>query len=91
MRVSRYRESILARAEQAYQLHLARYRQMAAAYPQVLLSQRTLFEAETAYVGALGRLWESVVLLQGMLLSEEPSPEVLDDAVLRRTPIEVAQ
>ena len=90
-RVDRYRDGILARARQAYELYHARHQQMAAAYPQVLLAQRTYFEAESSYVDALGRLWESVVLLRGMLLSEEPSPGILDDAVLRRTPIEVAR
>ena len=90
-RVGRYRDGILARARQAYELYRARHQQMAAAYPQVLLAQRTYFEAESSYVNALGRLWESVVLLRGMLLSEEPSPGILDDAVLRRTPIEVAR
>jgi cobalt-zinc-cadmium efflux system outer membrane protein len=90
-RVSRYRDGILARARQAYELYLVRHQQMAAAYPQVLLAQRTYFEAESSFVDALGRLWETVVLLRGMLLSEEPSPAMLDDAVLRRTPIELAQ
>jgi cobalt-zinc-cadmium efflux system outer membrane protein len=90
-RASRYRERILPRARQAYELYLARHQQMAAAYPQVLLAQRTYFEAESRYVDALERLWESVVLLSGMLLSEEPSPQILDDAVVRRTPLEVAR
>jgi cobalt-zinc-cadmium efflux system outer membrane protein len=90
-RVSRYRGGILDRARRAFELYRARHQQMAAAYPQVLLAQRAYFEAETGYVTALGRLWESVVLLRGMLLSEEPSPAILDDAVLRRTPIELAQ
>jgi cobalt-zinc-cadmium efflux system outer membrane protein len=87
--VTRYRERILGRAEEAYRLNLARYQQMAAAYPQVLISQRTLFQVEAAYVASLGRLRESVVLLDGMLLAEDPSPQILDDAVLRRTPIEL--
>ncbi len=90
-RVGRYRDGILARARQAHELYRARHQQMAAEYPQVLLAQRTYFQAESSYVDALGRLWESVVLLRGMLLSEEPSPGILDDAVLRRTPIEVAR
>jgi cobalt-zinc-cadmium efflux system outer membrane protein len=89
--VRRYRESILGRAEEAYDLYRARYGQMAAAYPQVLISQRTLFEAEAAYVEALARLWQSVVLLEGMLLEDEPTPQMLEDSVLRRTPIEIAQ
>ena len=88
-RVSRYRDGILPRAKQAYELYLARYRQMAAPYPQVLMAQRTYFEAESSYLDALERVWVSSVLLSGMLLSEEPAPEMLDDAVLRRTPIEL--
>lgn len=89
--VRRYRESILGRAEEAYRLHRTRYGQMAAAYPQVLISQRTLFEAEAAYVEALTRLWKSVVQLRGMLLEDEQTPQMLEDSVLRRTPIEIAQ
>ena len=57
----------------------------------MLLAQRAYFEVETSYVSALEQVWESVVLLRGMLLSEEPQPSMLDDAVLRRTPIELAQ
>ena len=86
--VARFRDRILAKIEQAHRLHLERYRQMAAAYPQVLLSQRTLFEVQAEYVGALTRLRTAVVLLDGMLLFEEPTPAVLDDAVVRRTPFE---
>lgn len=89
--VRRYRDGLLGRAEEAYRLHRTRYGQMAAAYPQVLIAQRTLFEAEAAYVEALARLWKSVVLLQGMLLEDEPTPQMLEDSVLRRTPIEIAQ
>lgn len=86
--VSRYRERILAQSEEAYRLYLERYRQMAAAYPQVLISQRTLFQARADYVMALTRLWEAAVLLDGMLLIDEPVPAILDDAVVRRTPLE---
>ncbi len=87
----RYRESILGRAEEAYRLHLTRYGQMAAAYPQVLISQRTLFEAEAAYIESLARLWKSAVLLSGMRLEDEATPRMLEDAVLRRTPMEIAR
>ncbi len=87
----RYRERILPQAEEAYGLHLTRYGQMAAAYPQVLIAQRTLFQAEVAYVETLDRLWKSVVLLAGMLLEDEPTPQTLEDSVLRRTPIEITQ
>ncbi len=64
---------------------------MAAAYPQVLISQRTLFEAEAAYIESLARLWKSAVLLSGMLLEDEATPRMLEDAVLRRTPMEIAR
>ena len=39
-----YRKEILPRAEEAYRLYLARYKEMAAAYPQVLVAQRRLLE-----------------------------------------------
>ena len=61
-RASRYREGILPRAKQAYELYLARYRQMAAPYPQVLMAQRAYFEAEASYLDALERVWVSSVL-----------------------------
>lgn len=66
---ARYRREILPRAQQAYDLYLARFRQMAAAYPQVLIAQRTLFQARTEYVGALVELWQNVAQLRGLLLT----------------------
>jgi cobalt-zinc-cadmium efflux system outer membrane protein len=42
---------------------------MAAAYPQVLIAQRTLFQARTEYVAALVELWQNVAQLRGMLLT----------------------
>jgi cobalt-zinc-cadmium efflux system outer membrane protein len=65
---SRYSRDILPKAQRSYELYLAKFRQMAAPYPQVLLSQRTLFEARTEYVGALVALWQSITQLQGQLL-----------------------
>ncbi|MGH9899417.1 MAG: TolC family protein, partial [Pyrinomonadaceae bacterium] len=43
-RARRYKEIIVPRAEQAYTLYLASFRQMSASYPQVLISQRTMFQ-----------------------------------------------
>lgn len=65
---ARYRREILPRAQQAYDLYLAKFRQMAASYPQVLIAQRTLFQARTEYVGALVELWQNVAKLRGLLL-----------------------
>jgi cobalt-zinc-cadmium efflux system outer membrane protein len=65
---SRYNRQILPRAQRAYEMYLAKFRQVAAAYPQVLIAQRTLFQARTEYVSALVDLWQNVVRLRGMLL-----------------------
>ncbi|PYV13052.1 MAG: TolC family protein [Acidobacteria bacterium] len=66
----RYRQEILPRAQAAYELYAARYREMAAAYPQVLIARRTLFQSSIDYVAALENLWRAVVPLQGYLLLE---------------------
>ena len=65
---ARYQREILPRAQRAYEMYLAKFRQMAAAYPQVLISQRTLFEARTEYINAQVELWQSVAQLRGLLL-----------------------
>ena len=64
-----YRTDVLPRAEQSYQLYLARYRQGAAAYPQVLIAQRTLFQATDQYIDAAANAWTSALALQGWLLT----------------------
>ena len=65
---ARYNREILPRAQKAYDMYLSKFRQMAAAYPQALIAQRTLFQAQTEYVNALVDLWKNVVQLRGMLL-----------------------
>src|SRR6266496_4419098 len=59
--VERYKNQMLPQAEKAYQLYLNRYRNMASAYPQVLVSQRTLFQLQTDYISSLETLWVSTV------------------------------
>ena len=66
---ARYREDLLPRAQRAYDLYRDRYRQMAAAYPQVLVSQRTLFQLQLAYIQSLGELWQSSAQLRHFTLS----------------------
>ena len=66
---ARYRDEMLPRAARAYQLYLSKYQNMAAAYPQVLISQRTYFQLQLDYVNALEGLWRSTVLLQNFTLS----------------------
>ena len=65
-----YRAEILPRAEEAYRLYLSRYREMAAAYPQVLVAQRTLFEMSTQYLESLSEAWRSALQLQSLLAGE---------------------
>ena len=65
---ARYQRDILPRAQQAYDMYLTKFRQMAAAYPQVLIAQRTLFEARSEAIAAQVELWQSVAQLRGLLL-----------------------
>ena len=65
-----YRGEIIPQAEQAYRLYLARYREMAAAYPQVLIAQRTLFQMTAAYFDNLEKAWRAGLRLQGFLVGE---------------------
>ncbi len=62
-----YRSEILPRAEEAYRLYLTRYREMAAAYPQVLVAQRTLFEMSDEYLESVDEAWRAALRLQGFL------------------------
>jgi len=62
-----YRAEILPRAEEAYRLYLTSYRQMAAAYPQVLIAQRNLFELSTRYLQSLEDGWQAALRIQGFL------------------------
>ncbi len=66
---ARYNREILPRAQKAYEMYLSKFRQMAAAYPQALIAQRTLFQAQTEYLSTLVDLWQNVVQLRGMLLT----------------------
>ncbi|HKR22245.1 MAG TPA: TolC family protein [Pyrinomonadaceae bacterium] len=66
--VERYRTQVVPRAREAYRTYLTNFRQMAAAYPQVLIAQRTLFQVEVDYARALVQLRESAVGLRGFLL-----------------------
>ena len=65
-----YRTDILPRAEEAYTLYLSRYREMAAAYAQVLMAQRNLFELSAEYLDHLRQAWQSAIRLQGPLAGD---------------------
>jgi cobalt-zinc-cadmium efflux system outer membrane protein len=65
-----YKIRTLPNAQRAYELYLQKYRQGAAAYPQVLIAQRTLFNLQTNYIFALESVWINAITLQGLLLTD---------------------
>ena len=76
---ARYKDEMLPRAERAYRLYLAKYRQMAAAYPQVLISQRTYFQLRAGYIQALEDIWMDAIALQHYGLSSGLSAPALSE------------
>lgn len=75
-----YAAEILPQAERAYQLYVARYREMAAAYPQVLVAQRTFFQMSAEYFENLEQAWRAALRLQGFLVGEGlEAPERVGD------------
>jgi cobalt-zinc-cadmium efflux system outer membrane protein len=66
----RYRTRTLPNARQAYKLYLQKYHEGAAAYPQVLIAQRTLFQLEANYIAMLENAWINAAALQGLLLTD---------------------
>ena len=68
--VEKYRDRMIPRARKAYALYLQSYSGMAAAYPQVLIAQRTLFQLQTDYIAALANLWANSIALKGFLLTD---------------------
>ncbi len=64
----RYRTQLIPRAARAYQLYLQKYQSMAMAYPQVLVSQRTLFQLQASYIQALSSAWQNAIALQHYIL-----------------------
>jgi cobalt-zinc-cadmium efflux system outer membrane protein len=65
----RYKTQLIPRAARAYQLYLEKYQGMAQAYPQVLVSQRTLFQLQIGYLNALHHVWQSATSLENFTLS----------------------
>jgi outer membrane protein, heavy metal efflux system len=68
--VDRYKNQMIPRALKAYELYANKYREMASAYPQVLIAQRILMQLEVSYIGALETFATSSVSLQSYLLTD---------------------
>jgi outer membrane protein TolC len=43
---------------------------MAAAYPQVLVAQRTLFQATDRHIASVERAWRAALRLEGLLVGD---------------------
>lgn len=65
----RYKTQLIPRATRAYELYLNKYQNMAQAYPQVLVSQRTLFQLRIGYLMALHEVWRNAIALQNYTLT----------------------
>ncbi len=68
--VDRYKNQMIPRAQKAYELYAKKYQEMAAAYPQVLIAQRTLMQLEVSYITALETFATSSVSLRSYLLTD---------------------
>jgi cobalt-zinc-cadmium efflux system outer membrane protein len=66
--VDSYRQHNLPEAKEAYQLYLDSFRKRRAAWPQVLVAQRTYFQISVDYVQALEQLRRAEVAILGLLL-----------------------
>jgi outer membrane protein, heavy metal efflux system len=76
----------LPRAQKAYDLYRANYQSMAAAYPQVLIAQRTLFQLQVDYIQSLATAWQSALQIQTYGLSDGlASPATNPTASIRTT------
>ncbi len=68
--VDRYKNQMIPKAQKAYEMYSKKYQEMAAAYPQVLISQRTLMQLEVSYIAALESFATSSLSLQSYLLTD---------------------
>jgi len=68
--VDRYKNQMIPRAQRAYEMYSKKYQEMAAAYPQVLIAQRTLMQLEVSYITALENFATSSLSLESYLLTD---------------------
>jgi cobalt-zinc-cadmium efflux system outer membrane protein len=85
--VDNYRQYNLSEAKEAYELYLESFRQRRAAWPQVLVAQRTYFQISVDYTEALEEMRRAEVAILGLLLVDgldEPSGAPGENRVPRR-------
>ena len=66
--VQTYRKENLPDAKEAYELYLDSFRKRRAAWPQVLVAQRTYFQTRVEYTEALDEMRRAEVAILGLLL-----------------------
>jgi outer membrane protein, heavy metal efflux system len=76
----KYRVEILPRAQKAYDLYSRSYSEMTAAYPQVLIAQRNLAQAELDYVAAAENLWLAATEIRCMLVGTDAAEAMMESA-----------
>ena len=64
VQANQYKSTMLPEAMRSYLLYLDKYRQMGAAYPEVLISQKTWFQLQVSYIQTLDHLWENAISRQ---------------------------
>lgn len=74
----KFRAEILPRAQKAYDLYSSNYREMTAAYPQVLIAQRNLAQVQLDYLSALENLWLAATEIHGMLIGPNATDVMMD-------------
>ncbi|GIW81739.1 MAG: divalent cation transporter [Gemmatales bacterium] len=70
-RAERFRQAILPKAQETYELALKAYKGGQFAYLRVLEAQRSLAQAKLEYVQALGDAWMAASTISGLLLEEQ--------------------
>lgn len=63
-----YRTEVLPRADEAYALQIARYREMRASYSGVLLATQTLTMMQEQSLEAFEQAWRAALALEGLLV-----------------------
>jgi cobalt-zinc-cadmium efflux system outer membrane protein len=64
-----YRDNLLPKARQGFEMYQGNFRQMAAAYPKVLLAQRSLMQMEEEYIAQLVAAWRARVEMDSLLVA----------------------
>jgi cobalt-zinc-cadmium efflux system outer membrane protein len=70
----RYRDRIIPKANESYQLALKAYQGGQFEYLRVLEAQRAMANTRLEYITVLGTMWQQASLLSGLMLEDEWPP-----------------